>query len=197
MRYYAGNWAVSQWAFRRGAEPQTGAEKKMEQSVVSSSPTQVTQLTALYGADVAEVFVQKAVAWRSMHSHGRALNTLMGRHLDSYDNYDIREGEFVCATLTGWQFGDGHLHDERLLAEVQRQTGFVEGELVVVMIESEPIFNGRLRYRVVDAAVGEIERGSFAVADQIDRQGWLDKGPVPLDIEFTALAATESATVQS
>lgn len=197
MRYYAGNWAVSQWAFRRGPEPRTGAEQKMEDSVFSSSPTQVSQLTALYGNDVAEVFVQKAVAWRSMHSHGRALNTLMGRHLDSYDNYDIREGEFVCATLTGWQFGDGHLHDERLLAEVQRQTGFAEGDCVVVMIESEPIFRGRLQYRVVDAAVGELERGSFAVADQLDQQGWLDKGPIPLDVESTTHSDAGSATLSS
>ena len=35
----------------------------------------------------------------------------------------------------------------------------------MVWIESEPIFSGRQEYWVMDAAVGIVERGSYAVAD--------------------------------
>jgi len=55
-----------------------------------------------------------------MNSHGRALSSLMLTHLDDAENYDIREGEFVMSSVVGWQFGDGHLHDEFLH---QRGTG--------------------------------------------------------------------------
>ncbi|MHA6795056.1 DUF3556 domain-containing protein [Pseudonocardia bannensis] len=192
MRYYAGNWATTMWAFRRGTGDENGAEHRLNTHVVKSAPNQVDQLTAMYGNEVAELMLQKAVAWRSMHSHGRTLNTLMWNHLDSLENYDIREGEFVAGTLLGWQFGDGHLHDEQFIAAVQQRCGYGPGEVVVVILESQPIHRMRQQYRVVDLALGEIERGSVEVRDMIAHQPWLENGPIPVQVESSAAIGRRS-----
>lgn len=181
MRYYAGNWATTQWAFRRGdGDGDLGAEARLNTHIVKAAPNQINQLTDLYGPEAAEMLLQKAVAWRSMHSQGRALSTLIGNHVDAYENYDIREGEFVAGTLLGWQFGDGHTHDERFMAAVQQRCGFGPGEVIVVYLESQPIHIQRQQYRVIDLALGEIERGYVEVADLIGSQPWLENGPLPV-----------------
>jgi len=174
MRYYAGNWATTQWAFRKGCE------QRLNTHIVKAAKNQIDQLTDLYGHPTAELLLQKAVAWRCMHSHGRGLATLIGNHVDSYENYNIREGEFVAGTLLGWQFGDGHLHNESFMTAVQQRCGFAPGEVIVVYIESQPIHIPRQQYRVVDLALGELERGYVEVADMLSSQPWLDHGPIPV-----------------
>lgn len=174
MRYYAGNWATTQWAFRKGTED------RLNTNIVKAGPNQIDQLTALYGRDTAEMLLQKAVAWRSMHSQGRALSSLIGRHVDSYENYDIREGEFVAGNLLGWQFGEGHVHNEQFMQAVQERCGFAPGEVIVVYVESQPIHIRRQQYRVVDLALGEIERGYVELDDIITPQPWLENGPIPV-----------------
>jgi hypothetical protein len=174
MRYYAGNWATTQWAFRKGCE------QRLNTHIVKAAKNQIDQLTDLYGHDAAELLLQKAVAWRSMHSHGRALSTLIGNHVDAYENYNIREGEFVAGTILGWQFGDGHLHDERFMRAIQQRCGFGPGDVIVVYLESQPIQIRRQQYRVVDLARGELERGYVEVADMLACQPWLENGPIPV-----------------
>ena len=46
-------------------------------------------------------------------------------------------------------------------------------------VESEPIGRGRQQYWVMDAAVGVVERGSWAVKDAVEEQPWLPNGPIP------------------
>ncbi|MEU2006942.1 DUF3556 domain-containing protein [Rhodococcus sp. NPDC019627] len=174
MRYYSGNWASSQWAFRKGSEA------RLNDKIVKAAPNQVDQLTSLYGREVAELLVEKAVAWRSLHMHGRALTTLIGNHVSSYQDYDIREGEFVAGAVLGWQFGDGHLHGKQLVDAIQERCGFRPGEAIVVYLESQPIHIARQQYRAYDLAVGEIERGYVEVADMLTAQPWLDGGPIPV-----------------
>ncbi|WP_108667282.1 DUF3556 domain-containing protein [Euzebya rosea] len=174
MRQYAGNWASATWAFRGDA-----AEDKLNQHLVKANANQVDQLAAAYGKEVAEIFMQKAMAWRTMHSQGRALMSLMMRHLDRLENYRIREGEFTCTTLIGWQFGDAHLHNEQTITAVQKRCGFEPGECIIVWIESQPIHRKRLEYKVIDAAVGVVERGHYHPADAVDEQPWLPNGPIP------------------
>ncbi len=94
MRQYAGNWASALWAFR-GDE----AENKLNENLTKFNDNQIDQLSGAFGKEVAEIFMQKAVAWRTMHSQGRGLMSLMMRHLDKLENYRIREGEFTCTTL--------------------------------------------------------------------------------------------------
>jgi hypothetical protein len=48
-----------------------------------------------------------------MHLQGRALPELLPRAVDNMDNYAYSEGELVASVVLGWNFGDGHLHQER------------------------------------------------------------------------------------
>ena len=170
MRYYAGNWATSQWLFRKD----TGAEEKLDARVPKVAPVVVKQLTRIYGEDMAELLLHKGLAFRAMHSHGRALLALAHRAVDDVEAYSVREGELVAGVCLGWNFGDGHLHDEQLLAAVQEHCRFEEGDLRVVMIESQPAHVQRQHYRIHDAATGLIEEGYVNVADMVARQPWLD-----------------------
>jgi len=170
MRYYAGNWAASIWCFRRGAED------KIEANVVKSSALVVNQLAKLYDVATAEIMSDKTAAFRAMHAHGRALNGLLPRAIDDEADYSMREGEIVAGPLVGWNFGEGHLHNEQLLAAVQRRCQFDEGDVRVVILEGQPIHIGRQAYRIVDAKTGVIEEGYVAVKDMLTRQPWPDPG---------------------
>lgn len=166
MRYYAGNWAASAWCFR------TKAEDSIEAAVTKSSPLVNRQLARLYEPATAEVMLGKVLAWRSMHCHGRALNGLVSRAVHDHGDYVVREGEIVAGPLLGWNFGEGHLHNEQLLAALQRRCRFEEGEVRVVMLESQPAHRQRQAYRIVDAKTGVIERGFVDVSDMLTRQPW-------------------------
>jgi Transmembrane protein of unknown function (DUF3556) len=173
MRYYAGNWATSQWLFRRGGDGTEGAEEKLDREVVKAAPIVTRQLEKFYDAEMIEVLVYKGLAFRSMHSHGRALNALSMRAVDDVEEYDVREGELVAGVVLGYNFGDGHFHDQRLLAAVQERCVFSPGELRVVTLESQPAHVQRQRYRIWDAAEGLVEEGWVDVRDMVVRQPWL------------------------
>ncbi|MFT4042605.1 MAG: DUF3556 domain-containing protein [Gordonia sp. (in: high G+C Gram-positive bacteria)] len=180
MRQYAGNWASATWAFA------PGAEDKLDELVVRSSKNTRTQLLASYPPAVADVVMHQMLAWRSLHSQGRALYSLMIRHLgDDIDTYTLREGEFACNSLVAFNFGDGHLHDEKLIAALQRRVKFAPGEFLVAWIESQPIHRGTQAYKVIDAALGVIETGTYRVTDAVNEQPWLPNGPIPFTVEST------------
>ena len=186
MRYYAGNWATSQWLFRKD-----GAEATFDQKIIKPAPIVLTQLEALYDHDLAELTLYKGLAFRAMHSHGRALNGLLPRAVDDVAAYDIREGEFLAGVAVGWNFGEGHFHSEQLLAAVQERCNYAPGELRVIMLESQPIHVQRQHYRIYDAATGLIEQGYVNVADMVDRQPWLDAdGTIPVQVIGGAAVAT-------
>jgi hypothetical protein len=179
MRYYAGNWATTQWLFRR--EGDSSAETKLDAHLVKPAAIVTEQLAKSYDAELIEVLVYKGLAFRSMHSHGRALNALSQRAVDDIEDYVVREGELVAGVVLGYNFGDGHFHDQRLLAAVQERCHFEPGELRVVVLESQPAHLQRQRYRIYDAAEGLIEEGWVNVADMVERQPWLDERPFPVE----------------
>ncbi|MGW3483655.1 DUF3556 domain-containing protein [Rhodococcus indonesiensis] len=180
MRQYAGNWASATWAFA------PGAEEKLNRHIVRGAQNTRTQLLATYPEDVADVVMHQLLGWRSLHSQGRALFSLMMRHLgDDIDTYDLREAEFSCNSIVAFNFGDGHLHNEHLIAAIQRRCNFAPGEFVVAWIESQPIHKGTQEYKVIDAALGVIERGTYRVADAVAEQPWLPNGPIPFDVQWT------------
>ena len=184
MRYYAGNWATSVWCFR------AGAEERVEANVVKSSALVVNQLAKLYGPATAEIMADKVAAFRAMHTHGRALNGLVPRALGGEANeadYKVREGEVVAGPLVGWNFGEGHLHNEQLLEAVQRRCNFDDGDLRVIVLEGQPIHIQKQWYRILDAKTGLIESGYVDVADMLTRQPW----PEPGD-EFPVHITTQS-----
>ncbi|MHC3000861.1 DUF3556 domain-containing protein [Gordonia sp. GN26] len=180
MRQYAGNWASATWAFA------PGAEEKLDKHVVRPAKNTRTQLLESYPPEVADVVMHQLLAWRSLHSQGRALYSLMMRHLGSdIDTYTLREAEFSCNSLVAFNFGDGHLHDEKLIAALQRRCNFAPGEFTVAWIESQPIHKGTQSYKVIDAALGVIETGTYRVVDAINEQPWLPNGPIPFEVEWT------------
>ena len=175
MRYYAGNWATSQWLFRKDS----GAEEKLDSSIVKSAPIVVEQLTKFYDRETAELLMYKGLAFRSMHSHGRAINGLIPHAVDDVEDYRVREGELIAGVVLGYNFGDGHFHNHRLLEAVQERCHFEPGELRVITLESQPAHVQRQRYRIFDAATGLVEEGWVNVADMVGRQPWLDGAPFP------------------
>ncbi|QKV90642.1 DUF3556 domain-containing protein [Streptomyces sp. NA02950] len=167
MRYYAGNWATSLWCFRKGSEA------KLNSHIVKAAGTPKDQLTGLYGEETTELMLHQGMAWRSMHTHGRALNGLLPRAVDDIAEYDVRDGEYVAGTVLGWNFGEGHLHNAQLLHAVQERCGFAAGELRVIVLESQPIHRQQQHYRILDAATGRIEEGLVDVREMLSRQPWL------------------------
>src|SRR5215218_625671 len=180
MRYYAGNWATSQWLFRRGGDDRESAEAKLDRDLVKAAPTVGVQLEKIYEPELIDVLLYKGLAFRSMHSHGRALNGLTARAVADIEDYDVREGELVAGVVLGYNFGDGHFHDQRLLAAVQERCNFAPGEVRVVTLESQPAQVQRQRYRIWDAAEGLVEEGYVDVADMVGRQPWLSEEPLPV-----------------
>ena len=94
------------------------------------------------------------------------------------DDYVITDGERICSTAIGWNFGDGHMHNEQLIDAMQRRCHFAPGEVRVVLLDAQPIHKQTQEYRLVDAATGEFERGTVKVADMVSRQPWDDDVPV-------------------
>jgi hypothetical protein len=167
-----------------------GIEERLnELPLVENQVDQLQRMTPMeYEKDEAELTVQKGLAWRSMHSQGRGLFSVLYEHLDDIESRTVREAEFICCAILGWNFGDGHLHDERLLAAVQKRLNLQPGDVVVAYCESQaiPWANPPQRYRVIDAALGVVERGSWNVKDCVEAQPWLPDGPIPLDVDWTA-----------
>jgi uncharacterized membrane protein YkgB len=190
MRQYAGNWASALWAFAPGAEEKLNAVKR-------PTTNQVDQLVAFgYERKWADVTMQLTIAWRTMHSQGRGLFSLLLRHLPDIDTRTVREAEFVCNSLIGFNFGDGHLHNEDLIAAVQTQACFQPGELVVVWVESQPVHRGDQAYKVIDAALGVIERGTWQVADAVAEQPWLPNGPIPMQVIWSRTDPAQDISAQ-
>jgi Transmembrane protein of unknown function (DUF3556) len=190
MRQYAGNWASAVWAFAPGAEAKLNR-------VTRTAKNQVDQFVDIgYEPKWAEVTMQQPAAWRSMHSQGRGLFSVLLKNLPDIDTRSVREAEFACNSLIGFNFGDGHLHDEDLIAAVQREAAFEPGELVVVWVESQGWGSKVQRYKVIDAALGVTERGTWKVADAVDELPWLPNGPIPLEVTWS-LTRTPGATADA
>src|SRR4051794_1698559 len=186
MRYYAGNWGTSTWLFSK----ETGAEEKLDESIYKVAPITVEQLAKVYGRETADFFMEKVLAFRALHSHGRALNALAARAVDDLDGYRIRDGEVVSGVVNGWNFGDGHFHNKQLLDVVQEQCGFEEGELRVVVLEGQPIHVQRQHYWIHDAATGLVEEGWVDVAEMAKRGPWLEESfDFPVDVVSRADSA--------
>lgn len=175
MRQYAGNWASATWAFA------PGAEEKLNTLPHRPTKNQVDQLQAMgYPPAVAEVTMQQTLGWRTMHSQGRGLFSVLLSRVPDIESRTVREAEFACNSLLGFNFGDGHLHDEDLLKALQKRIGFEPGEFLVVWVESQPIHKRTQEWKLVDVATGVVERGTWDVAECVNALPWLPEGPVTL-----------------
>ncbi len=187
MRYYAGNWATSMWTVA------PSAIAKLDRNIPGWPGLASKQLTTLYGAPTAAILSHKGYAFRAMHSHGRALFTLaqVAAGKDHETSHVFIDGEFIAGPALGWNFGEGHLHDEQLMAALQERCHFEPGEVRAVMLEGQPFHKPFQRFRIVDAAEGELMRGEVLVKDMIERQPWATD--VPYRVVSQAPAFTPSA----
>mgnify|MGYP002629510547 CR=1 FL=1 len=178
MRYYAGNWDTTLWCIT------PSAEAKINTGLVSIANMPAAQLEKFYGSkEAAQIPIYMGYAFRGFNTHGRALFTLAHRAMAGHneDDYSVTDGERICSTALGWNFGDGHMHNEQLIAAMQRRCYFEPGEVRVVLLDAQPIHRQTQRYRLVDAATGEFERGYVNVGDMVARQPWDDDVPVHPD----------------
>ena len=175
MRYYAGNWDTTVWCVK------PSADEKFRIGSRALGPMYHLQLERLYKTkEEVLVPIHLAFAFRGMNTHGRALYTLVHRALAGYDedDYNLCEGENLCSMVLGWNFGDGHMHNECLIDALQQRCGFEPGDVRVVILDAQPIHIQRQEYRLVDAATGEFERGYVEVDDMVTTQPWADDLPV-------------------
>jgi Transmembrane protein of unknown function (DUF3556) len=180
MKQYAGNWASATFSFR-----DKSMEDRINEKIVKSSDNQIDQIEPLFGKEISEIFIQKAVAFRMMHPMGRMHISALMRHTPDLNNRIQREGEFVSNVLTGWNFGDGHCLDERLIAGLQERCHYEPGDVVIAFTESQPAFSKKVQYRVIDAALGTIEKGWYHNDDAADEQPWLPNGAIPHTVTWT------------
>ncbi len=176
MRQYAGNWASALWAFARAprqARPDRPATRN-----------QVRQLEAMgYPPAVAEITMQQTIAWRSMHSQGRGLFSLLINHIPDIDTWTVREGEFACNSIIGFNFGDGHLHDASLIRAIQRRcTSSRRVHRRLGRVAADP---------QVDTELQGDRRGVGCDRDgHMERRGrrfcpaWLPDGPIPTNVTW-------------
>lgn len=178
MRYYAGNWDTTLWCMK------PSASAKLQANVVTIAAMPAAQLQRFYGsAEGAQVALYMGYAFRAFNSHGRALFTLAHRAMAGHNeaDYMLTDGERICAMAMGWNFGDGHLSNEQLIASLQRRCQFEPGEVRIVLLDAQPIQHQTQQYRLIDPAIGEFERGFVNVSDLVNRQPWDDTVPVNVD----------------
>lgn len=167
MRYYAGNWAWNAWLFRDGSYRKLDRLKRAAPLLFEQQQRACTEDEALR-ADAA------LLAFRALHLQGRALGRLLPQAIGDqpYQRFTYADGETVAGSVLGWNFGEGHLADERLLAAIQAQCGFEEGELRVICVEAQPLFGSTLHYRINDAACGQLEEGYLDIRELALRRPW-------------------------
>jgi Transmembrane protein of unknown function (DUF3556) len=165
MRFYAGNWAYGVWLFR-------GDSYRKLDRLTKASPWVYDQLDRFYDRPTSVGLVGKVMGFRLMHLQGRALAVLLPKAVDRLEDYEYLDGELVAGIVLGWNFGDGHLHREPLLAAVQAQCGFAPGELRCVFVEGQPLGRATMAYRIHDAATGLVEDGTLDVRAMRQRQPW-------------------------
>ncbi|MBU8818305.1 DUF3556 domain-containing protein [Mycolicibacterium goodii] len=175
MRYYAGNWDTSLWCVK------PSASEKIEKNIVAIASMPASQMERYYGSpETAQMYLYMGYAFRGFNTHGRALFTLAHRAMAGHneDDYVLTDGERIVSTAIGWNFGDGHMSNEQLVAALQKRCHFEPGEVRIVMLDAQPIQHQTQSYRLVDAATGEFERGYVRVADMVTCQPWDDDVPV-------------------
>lgn len=165
MRYYAGNWAYSVWLFKQEAIPKLA-------KLTKSTPWVYDQLERFYDQPTRIGIAGRAIGFRLMHLHGRALSKLVPKAVDRFNDYAWADGEVIAGMALGWNFGDGHLHDEQLLRALQAQCGFEPGEVRAIMVESQPLHIQSMHYRICDASSGLLEEGHVQISELRKLQPW-------------------------
>ena len=130
MRYYAGNWDTTLWCIKPSAAREDRTRHRgHRQHACRPDGT-------FYGSkETAEMYLYMGYAFRGFNTHGKAQFTLAHRAMAGHneDDYVITDGERICSTAIGWNFGDGHMHNEQLITAMQERCHFEPGEVRIVI----------------------------------------------------------------
>jgi hypothetical protein len=171
MRYYAGNWPTTMWIFR----PE--AYERIDATITKAAKGPEKQLHIFYDELTAEVLLSKGLAWRSLHVSGRALTALLPRAVVDprhVDDYIVRDGEWTAGFLIGYNFGEGHFHGQQLLDALAERCDLQPGDLRVITLESQPLFDATQAWTIRDAVDGLLDEGVVNVHDLEEHQPWLN-----------------------
>ncbi len=94
------------------------------------------------------------------------------------DDYVITEGERLCSTAVGWNFGDGHMHNEQLIEAMQQRCHFEPGEVRVILLDAQPIHRQRRNTGWSTLPQANSSAAMCNVADMVTGQPWEDDVPV-------------------
>ena len=150
MRYYAGNWPYSVWLCK------DGVLDRISQAFSTAGGHPKKQLARLYDQEVVESSMQLVSAFRSVHLQGRVLHDALPLAYRGVEEQTLEhhDGEVIAGWLLGWNFGDGHLHNEQLVDIVQAHCHFEPGDLRCIFVEGQPLLRHIFHWRVYDAAAG-------------------------------------------
>ena len=170
MRYYAGNWAWNAWLFR-------GDSYKKLDRVKRASPLLREQLERFAPAGSGEHGLPRPgvslVASAGTHPRPAAAEgaqrTLRSRNTPTST---ARTSPARCSAGTSAKATSAI---DRLLACIQEQCDFEDGELRVITVESQPLLGSTLHWRIVDAKRGVLEQG-HAPLDELARRAPWDYG---------------------
>jgi hypothetical protein len=170
MRYYAGNWAYNVWLFKKPSGDDPGAADKLHKLKCMSGSVREQLAEMIPDEQTLDLAMAMMVSARFLHTQGKPLLEALPLAVDNIEDYEWWEGEVLAGQTLGWNFGDGHLCNENLLDVLQEQCGWEEGDVRVVMVESQPLFSRKMAWRIVDAATGVIEKGVTDVTSLLHTQ---------------------------
>ena len=95
---------------------------------------------------------------------------------DCEKDYSMTDGERICSTAIGWNFGDGHMHNEQLIRGHAAAVPSKPGEVRVVLLDAQPI-TIQARPTGWSTPPPASSRRATSVADAVTRQPWDDDRP--------------------
>jgi hypothetical protein len=167
MRYYAGNWAWNAWLFHNESYEKLDKLKRASKLLFQQQQKILPEAEAIEGD-------AGFMAFRALHLQGRVLGKLLPKTIgdNPFQEYQYCDGVTVALSVLGWDFGEGHTADEKLLRAIQKQCEFEEGEVRVICVEAQPLFGSNLHWRINDAKTGLIEEGYVELSDLAKRKPW-------------------------
>jgi len=167
MRYYAGNWAWNAWLFRDGSYEKLDKLTRASKLLFQQQHRFLPEEEAIEGD-------AGFMAFRTLHLQGRVLGMLLPKTIgdEPFQNYQYCDGVVVALSVLGWDFGEGHMADEKLLRAIQEQCDFDEGEVRVISVESQPMFQSTLHWRINDAKTGKMDEGHVELSELAKRKPW-------------------------
>ena len=192
MKQYAGNWASGTFSFRDKEK-----EDRINERIVKAADNQIDQLDPLFGKEISEIFIQKAVAFRMMHPMGRMHISALLRHTAVARRPHPARRRVRQQRAHRVELRRRSLPRRALIAAVQERCRYEPGDVVVAWTESQPAFSKKVQYRVIDAALGTVEKGWYHNDDAVQQPAVAPQRPDPAhgDVDAAGLRRARASPI--